>query len=120
MGFLRVLTSHMGDTSWSFLRFSFLYAPAALTLLALGTGGLMAIAEKWSFRDGFFFMAGSITGVANSMISKTPQTASGCFVEVLCVSFEISLAGVVIGVVGSHPMIERFVNSVEGRDTNED
>eukprot|EP00443_Scrippsiella_acuminata_P098921 CAMPEP_0115572242 /NCGR_PEP_ID=MMETSP0272-20121206/370_1 /TAXON_ID=71861 /ORGANISM="Scrippsiella trochoidea, Strain CCMP3099" /LENGTH=296 /DNA_ID=CAMNT_0003006845 /DNA_START=106 /DNA_END=993 /DNA_ORIENTATION=- len=112
MSLVSVIIEAMPETFAGLLRFVVLYTPASLTLLALATAVPMAIAEDWAFSDAFFYMAGAIT--QDTLTDVVPATAAGCFVEVVCTCFELSLGGAIIGVVGATPLAARLIAFVEG------
>jgi len=102
----------MPGTLKGFLLFALVHIPAALTLVAVLTGGSIALAEAWSFADGFYYMAGAIAGVP--LTDVAPQTALGCLVEVICTCFELSVGGAIIGIIGAAPLTVQVMQFVEG------
>jgi len=90
--------------------------PILLIVLTALLGGIMASIEDWSYQNGFYFMIGSVCGLANPLTTVVPNSAEGAFFEVMCVSVEICLGGAIIGIVGAHPLAAHFLLMVEGDD----
>jgi len=114
MCLMQDLADKVPNSAFGFLRYLLLYIPIGLLILACATGGLMAFVEGWSFGQGFVFMGGAIAGLSNSIANVQPQTAEGAFVESLCICFELILGGAIIGLVGSHPVVMKFIGLFEG------
>lgn len=108
----------MPPTVLGFFRYIFIYIPVALLVLSLATGVVIGAIEGWSFVDGFFFMVGSMCGLANPLTSVAPVSPSGMFVEVLCMVGELTLGGAVVSIVGAHPLCEACIRSLEGSSFN--
>jgi len=88
--------------------------PAAMTLLALLTGLLMAGCEGWTVREGFFYMVGALLGLANPLTNVAPVLPVSLLIECICISIELALAGAIIGITASHPLMQKFQVLIEG------
>jgi len=115
MSLIMWITESMPRTACGFFRYLFLYIPGGLLLSCVVAGGVMSKMEEWSFSDGFFFMAGAITGLANPLVNVTPTTAEGMFFECLCICIELCIGGAVIGIVSAHPVVMNFIIWFEGK-----
>jgi len=114
MCLIQNMSAAVPDSIFGFFRYLLLYIPSGLLLLACFTGGLMALVEDWTFMQGLIFMAGAIADLANPIVNVAPDTAEGAFVESLCMCIELVLGGAVIGVIGGHPIVGRFIDLFEG------
>eukprot|EP00418_Pyrodinium_bahamense_P079320 CAMPEP_0179067190 /NCGR_PEP_ID=MMETSP0796-20121207/29363_1 /TAXON_ID=73915 /ORGANISM="Pyrodinium bahamense, Strain pbaha01" /LENGTH=310 /DNA_ID=CAMNT_0020764215 /DNA_START=32 /DNA_END=964 /DNA_ORIENTATION=+ len=109
-------TQRMPSTTCGLLRYMLIHVPTLLILVSLATGAIMSAIEDWSVFDGFLYMAGVMCGLANPLVDNVPDSPWACFVEVLCVSVELSLGGAIIGIISAHPLAQRVVILVEGAD----
>jgi hypothetical protein len=101
-------------TPWGLFRIFFFYIPVMILLLSLLTGGVMAALQDWSFVDGFLFMVGAICGIEDPLTASRPDSDIGNFFAALCYLIELCVGGVIIGIVGAHPIVAGYVNLVEG------
>jgi len=120
MSMVGSIIDRMPTSASGFFLYVGLYIPVSLVLIAILTGLIMASIEDWNFSDGFFFMAGSICGLANPLTEVRPDSATGAFFEVLCISVELCLGGAIIGVVGAHPLSAQIINWLEGGAAEEE
>jgi len=111
---LRKVADLVPSSMAGFLRHLFIYVPFCLLMLAVITGGILALVEGWTFGQGFLYMSGAIAGLANPIVDVAPSTAPGAFTESFCTCIELCLGGAVIGVVGGHPVSTRFITLFEG------
>jgi len=107
MTLIQTIVKHMPPTFCGLIRYLVLYVPVLSMLLACITGGLVALAEDWPFFDGFLYMA-------RLPCNREPQTPEGHLVEIICLSVELALAGVMLGIIGKHPVGKWIVNRIEG------
>lgn len=111
------VTESMPRSASGFFRYLFIYIPFGLLVSCVIAGGVMSKMEAWSFKDGFFFMAGAITGLANPLVNVTPATPQGMFFECLCICIELCIGGAVIGIVSAHPVVMNFIIWFEGQSS---
>ena len=82
----------------SFLIFNFLIAPVLILLICVVLGALLAVCEGWPFKDGYYFVAGSISGAAGfTKGSHDDLTIIGEILEILISITALTLAGGVVG-----------------------
>jgi len=92
----------------------FIYIPVSILILALLTGGIIAALEGWVLVDGFLYMIGAICGIEDPLTASSPDTDPGNFFAAVCFLIELCVGGVIIGIVGAHPVVARYVTFVEG------
>ena len=82
----------------SFLIFNFLVAPVLVLLICVVLGALLAACEGWPFKDGYYLVAGSISGAAGfTNGSEDELTIIGEILEILISITALTLAGGVVG-----------------------
>eukprot|EP00928_Gymnodinium_smaydae_P078058 TRINITY_DN6166_c0_g2_i2.p1 TRINITY_DN6166_c0_g2~~TRINITY_DN6166_c0_g2_i2.p1 ORF type:complete len:579 (-),score=141.42 TRINITY_DN6166_c0_g2_i2:49-1689(-) len=98
-----------------FLRTLFIYVPIVLLTLSSGTGALLAGIDGWAASDGILFMIGALCGIQDPLTAASPASDPAFFFTAICTVVELCVGGVVIGIVGAHPAIAKFVVLVEGK-----
>lgn len=84
----------------SFFVFNFFIAPSMILGICVALGALLALCEGWSFKNGFYFVAGTVTGVSSAKTSSSTGSELSLFGEVaeviICI-LALTLTGGVIG-----------------------
>lgn len=98
----------------------FIALPLAIVLPCVLCGALMAMAERWSFPQGFFYVHAITVGMCNPIMfaSLTPQTTLGGFIALIIAFWALALCGIVLGIVresGMTATLERYITSWSGR-----
>jgi len=101
------------DSSLGFVRWLVVNIPIVLIAISLVSGAMMALAEGWSFSDGFFYMAGEAAGVG--LVVVGPSTAFGALVDAIFTMFQLGLSGAVIGIIAGHPLTGKVIQAIEGK-----
>lgn len=104
----------ISPTVWGFTRALLLYVPIVMVLLSCITGGAIALMEEWSFSDGFLYMVGALCMIEDPLTQVAPDSDAGYFFMALCFVIETLLGGAVIGVIGSHKVVEDFMARLQG------
>lgn len=119
MGIVRRALAMLPPSLGALLLCILLFIPSALLVLSAFTGLTISAFESWPAEDGFFFMVGTLCGLANPLTAATPSTPGGKFVETLAIIGELFLASAVIGVVSAHPICRKAVAILEGKEARE-
>mmetsp|Transcript_64604 Transcript_64604/g.179689 ORF Transcript_64604/g.179689 Transcript_64604/m.179689 type:complete len:439 (+) Transcript_64604:99-1415(+) len=101
-------------TLFAIFRCIFLYVPLLVVILALSSGAVISVFEVWSMRDGFLFMVGVFCNLGSPLTDVNPITPVGTLMTVLASSMLFSLTGVVVGLVGRHPLTSKGIQLVQG------
>lgn len=112
----RIITRMPGSILW-FTFYIFILIPVLLIAVSFLLAFPLAYAEGWRVMDGFLFMIGSLCGLANPLTSVVPHSPHGVFLEILASVSEVALGGAIVGIVGSHPVCDKFVAYLEGEGT---
>ena len=82
----------------AFLLFNFLLAPILVLIICVILGGLLSVCEGWPFKDGFYFVSGSVSG-ANGFTKNSEEelTIVGEILEILISITALTLTGGVVG-----------------------
>jgi len=102
----------------SIVLISFVVPVFLITAMVL-TGGIVAVIEGWDFRTGFLYMAAIITNLADPLVDDELTTAPGKFFEIIVVSIELSIGGMMIGFVSAHPIVLKVIGLMEGQSAQE-
>eukprot|EP00928_Gymnodinium_smaydae_P013753 TRINITY_DN14994_c0_g1_i1.p1 TRINITY_DN14994_c0_g1~~TRINITY_DN14994_c0_g1_i1.p1 ORF type:complete len:423 (-),score=51.32 TRINITY_DN14994_c0_g1_i1:88-1356(-) len=114
MRLVTVMADQMPDGFLGFLRYMFIYLPLLMVCFSLVTGGVICVFEDWSYGDGFYYMAGTMAGIKVTPVR--PKSAEGHFITGVFIMVNIGVAGAIIGMVGTNPVVSSFVNLLEGQD----
>lgn len=117
MALVDKIAKRIPKSTCALLRWCLLYLPAGLLVLAAVCGALMAWLEHWSFKIGFFYMAGSFLGVDSPLTDVTPKTDFGLLFDIACMMGEIVFAGVLVGIVSEHQQVGALVENLEGSES---
>lgn len=105
----------MGRKLAMFFWFVVVLCPLTVMIIAAIFGALLAEVEGWHFWDGFYYVVSNLTGLATPLTEVTPETQSGKIFDVLVAVWSLSLAGCIIGIVGSLSAVSSVVHQVCSR-----
>jgi hypothetical protein len=108
------VTDMIPDGICGLSRVLLIYAPVTLVALAVVFGGIIAKIEDWSFGDGILFMIGSLCTIEDPLVKSHPTTSEGIFFNALCYCVELSISGILLGIIGAHPVVGAFLFKCEG------
>ena len=63
--------------------FIFGIIPALVLIIAVMFGGILAVAEDWSFREGFEYVVGNLVGLATPLTDVSPDNLAGELLDIL-------------------------------------
>jgi hypothetical protein len=108
-------------TTWtSLIRYLLVYLPIVTMASAFALGYLIVLVEdSWDVKMGFYFMMSDILGLTDPLIDAEPQSAAGISIEIIAISVELTFAGAVVGLIGSHPKIQKMIRFMEGAEKPE-
>jgi len=114
-GGLRIVATIRDATAKSafgFLRILFIYSPLALAIFCMCQAAMLAWFEGWYFEDAMGFIVGNFTNVEDGLATTFPTQPSSLFACTQFLCFSMSASGIVIQVVGCHPVVADFLTHV--------
>jgi len=82
-----------------------------VSIMALWVGGFLAVAEGWSFLEGFWWSVAAQLGGGMTLSSASPGTRGGRFLGAVAAAWSIGVAALSVGICSSpaiEPLIERL------------
>ena len=91
--------------------------PGFVMLAAVVIAALLAVCEDWSIAVGFRYMISAMCGLGNPLTQRTPQSAAGRIIAIVCASWQMAIGGTVVGLTGAVPWLERALRAMEAEFT---
>ena len=92
----------------------FVCFPMLLGLTSFVFGCLLAWAEDWKVKDGFYYIVGNLCGLATPITNLTPDSSEGKVVDVFVALVSVSISASVITMVGYFSIWRTLMSSFEG------
>ena len=89
--------------------------PCCVLLAALAIAYVLATLEDWSVAVAFRYMVSAMCGLGNPLTRRSPASAAGRFVAIVCASWQMAIGGTIVGLAGAIPSLERALRALEGR-----
>jgi len=87
--------------------------PIAVFAVSLFFGGILADAEGWAFKDGFYYVTGNLVGLANPLTNVAPESTTGEVIILIVAVWSISIAGTAIGVIANLTFVQNTMKQLE-------
>lgn len=100
----------------AFLWFNFVLSPALILLICILLGAILAAVEGWSFANGFFYVAGTVAGVAQST-EVTEMTLFGEVAEIVISILALTITGAVVGLASIMSLSTALPEKLNVRDS---
>eukprot|EP00227_Mantoniella_beaufortii_P014699 CAMPEP_0197582352 /NCGR_PEP_ID=MMETSP1326-20131121/5588_1 /TAXON_ID=1155430 /ORGANISM="Genus nov. species nov., Strain RCC2288" /LENGTH=186 /DNA_ID=CAMNT_0043146415 /DNA_START=72 /DNA_END=629 /DNA_ORIENTATION=- len=97
-----------------FFGFVFIAVPIIVLALSFLFGLMLAEAEGWPIKEGFYYVTSMLCGLPNPLTDFSPETDRGKIVDIVIAIWSLALAGTIIGVVGGMTVISELIASAEG------
>merc|ERR1740130_741894 len=88
--------------------------PVIVCVLAWLFGSILAVCEGGSAYNGFLYVIGNLCGLATPLTNVSPDSTLGTIVDILVAIWSLSVAGTIIGLIGSFAVINDFGGNMEG------
>ena len=79
------------------LAFVLAFVPLLIGSLSVALGGLLAVVEGWSFKDGALFLIGNMCGIANPLTETKPENGFGKAAAVVIDCWALAVLGSFVG-----------------------
>merc|ERR1712176_1424666 len=96
-----------------FFRALLIYVPIMLAILIFVYSLLLSTTEHWTVLDAFICIAAKFAGLSLGRFAYS--TERGMFVVGFAYYVQLSLSGVIIGILFSHPLLQTCISLLEGR-----
>lgn len=91
-----------------------LVVPVLTCGLCAGVGALLAHVEGWTWRQGFYYFGGNVTGLGNPLVSNTPTSDLGRVVDMNCSIILLIFVSLVTGAVSNSGFVEKLSDTFLG------
>ena len=92
-----------------------LAVPGVVLAFAFLISLILANCENWSLAVAFRYMISAMCGLGNPLTKRTPQTAIGRLVAIVCASWQMAIGGTIVGLTAAIPSLERGLRRMEAR-----
>lgn len=120
MQLITMLSDKVPESFRGLLATLYVGMPLFLIIMSWTVGGIMAVVEGWSWYDGFLYMMSSALGLSTPLTSVAPVSAVSNLIECICIAVELAVAGAILGITGSHPVMLRLQVFIEGKEEEQE
>lgn len=103
------------NSTFGFLRIVFIHSPLALALICFCQALSLTWLEGWDVRDSMGFVIGNLCDVQAGLTDDQPSRAASLFMCSQFIGITMAASGIVIQVVGCHPLVTKFVDHVNDK-----
>merc|ERR1719152_809554 len=76
---------------------------------------IISALEGWSLPVAFRYMISAMCGLGNPLTSRTPQSAIGRLVAIVCASWQMAIGGTIVGLTAAIPALDSALRAMEAR-----